>query len=57
MAVLGPADELLVHSGQRLMTIKKADLDHYAGERGQRGLLLPRGWRSVEGLGVSRREP
>lgn len=57
VAVLGPADELLVHSGQRLMTIKKADLAHYAGERGQRGLLLPRGWRNVEGLGVSRREP
>jgi len=57
VAVLGEGDDLLVHSGQRTMTIKGAELGHYAGERGQRGLLLPRGWRSVERLEARRREP
>src|SRR5690606_5589223 len=47
VAVLGPSDDLLVHSGQRQMTLKPADLAHYAGERGHRGLVLPRGWRGV----------
>jgi hypothetical protein len=32
------------------MTIKPADLKDYQGERAQRGALLPRGWRTVEGL-------
>ncbi|GMU76846.1 MAG: DNA topoisomerase (ATP-hydrolyzing) [Gammaproteobacteria bacterium] len=54
VAVLGPSDDLLVHSGQRQMTLKPADLAHYAGERGHRGLVLPRGWRGVDGLGVVR---
>jgi topoisomerase-4 subunit A len=57
VAVLGPADELLVRSGQRQMTLKPGDLDHYAGERGRRGLVLPRGWRSVEALDVARAAP
>jgi topoisomerase-4 subunit A len=50
VAVLGAADDLLVRSGQRQMTLKAADLGHYAGERGRRGLVLPRGWRTVEAL-------
>jgi len=52
VAVPGPADGLLVRSGQRTMTLKAADLRHYLGERGRRGLVLPRGWRSVESLEV-----
>ncbi|MCC7257468.1 MAG: DNA topoisomerase IV subunit A [Gammaproteobacteria bacterium] len=50
VAVLGPADDLRVTSGARTMTLKAADLAHYAGERGQRGLVLPRGWRAVEAI-------
>ncbi len=50
MAVLGPADDLVVRSGQRHMTLKAGDLGHYAGERGRRGLVLPRGWRGVDAL-------
>ena len=48
VAVFLEADSLEVCSGQRRMVIKPADLDHYFGERGQRGKLLPRGWRKVE---------
>jgi len=50
IAVLGPTQDLLVRSGQRTMTIKQLDLAHYAGERGRRGLVLPRGWRTVDSL-------
>jgi topoisomerase-4 subunit A len=50
IAVLGATQDLLVRSGQRTMTIKRPDLAHYAGERGRRGLVLPRGWRTVDAL-------
>jgi topoisomerase-4 subunit A len=52
VCVLGPDQSLKVKSGQRQMTIKPADLEHYAGERGRRGSALPRGWRNVERLGA-----
>ncbi|MDJ0928696.1 MAG: DNA topoisomerase IV subunit A [Gammaproteobacteria bacterium] len=48
MAVFLEEDSLEVVSGKRKMIIKPADLDHYFGERGQRGKMLPRGWRKVE---------
>jgi topoisomerase-4 subunit A len=50
MTVLAGSQSLLVSSGERQMTLKPADLADYAGERAQRGSLLPRGWRTVEAL-------
>lgn len=38
---------LILISGQRKLTLKPADLEHYAGERGRRGNKLPRGFRTV----------
>jgi hypothetical protein len=32
------------------MVVKAADLEHYAGSRGRRGMALPRGWRTVDRL-------
>ena len=32
------------------MTLAFKDLAEYRGERGQRGALLPRGWRKVDRL-------
>jgi topoisomerase-4 subunit A len=55
LAVLEAGDALLVRSGQRTMTLESSDLGHYAGERGRRGLVLPRGWRTVDALEVARR--
>jgi len=52
VAVLAADDSLEVHSGQRRMTLKPADLERYFGNRGRRGNLLPRGWRKVESLSV-----
>ncbi len=40
--------QVFVHSGQRKMTLRQRDLEAYAGTRGRRGNLLPRGWRRVD---------
>jgi topoisomerase-4 subunit A len=44
---------VLVHCGQRTMTLKPKDLEKYVGVRGRRGALLPRGWRKVDGLALA----
>ncbi len=48
IAVLRDEDSLLVYSGKRQMTLTPDDLERYVGDRGRRGLLLPRGWRKVD---------
>ncbi len=40
---------LTLFCGKRHVTLKAADLEHYRGERGRRGALLPRGFRNVDG--------
>lgn len=49
-AVVAPGGKLLVHTGERKMTLEWADLKAYRGERAQRGAVLPRGWRGVTRL-------
>ncbi|MFN2300931.1 MAG: DNA topoisomerase IV subunit A [Gammaproteobacteria bacterium] len=56
VAAVPPGETLVVWSGQRHMQLKPKDLDAYRGERGRRGTLLPRGWRTVEALSVGRIE-
>ncbi len=36
-----------ITSGQRTLTLKPTDLEHYVSERGRRGSMLPRGFRNV----------
>lgn len=43
-------DGVVIYSGQRHMTLKYRDLDHYEGERGQRGHKLPQGYRKVHAV-------
>lgn len=43
---------LTAYSGQRHVTLKAKDLEHYYGERGRRGLKLPRGFQRVDRLEV-----
>lgn len=50
VAVVRAAGSLLVTSGGRQMTLTPANLKDYLGERSQRGALLPRGWRTVDGI-------
>ena len=52
MVVVPPAGKLQVKSGARTMTLSFKELDDYAGARGSRGGLLPRGWQKVDGLAV-----
>jgi topoisomerase-4 subunit A len=52
VAVVPDGETLVVWSGQRYMQLKPRDLDEYAGERGRRGSLLPRGFRTVQALSV-----
>jgi len=52
--VLAGNDALVVHSGKRHLTLKGSDLDHYRGERGRRGLKLPRGLQKVDQIAVER---
>ena len=39
---------LLVYAGKRHTVIKFKELEHYFGERGQRGAKLPRGLQKVD---------
>jgi topoisomerase-4 subunit A len=50
--VVAAGGKLVVCSGDRRMTLAQKDLADYRGERGQRGAMLPRGWRKVERLEV-----
>ena len=48
IAVVGAGRELIVHAGSRYLRFKPADLEHYLGERAQRGRQLPRGFTRVD---------
>jgi topoisomerase-4 subunit A len=52
IAAVAPGQSLRVLSGGRHMNIAYKDLGDYRGERGQRGAVLPRGWRKVDGVEV-----
>ncbi len=52
IAVVAPGQTLRVLSGGRHMGLSFRELEDYRGERGQRGAVLPRGWRKVDGLEV-----
>lgn len=49
-AVVAPDGVLVVRAGKRDVTLKGADLERYAGRRGLRGSLLPRGFQRVTAL-------
>ncbi len=52
LAVLDEESNLVVYSGKRHLTLKPKDWEHFEGERGRRGSMLPRGFRKVDGLEV-----
>jgi topoisomerase-4 subunit A len=43
---------LVIHAGKRHLTLKAADLEPYAGDRGRKGSKLPRGLQRVDRLSV-----
>ncbi len=52
IAVLGKASPLILNSGKRSLRLTPKDLVNFHGERGQRGSLLPRGLRQIDGYEV-----
>ena len=52
VAVIYESDRLLVVAGQRHLSLKRKDLEHYIGERARRGRKLPRGFQKVDGFEV-----
>jgi topoisomerase-4 subunit A len=50
VAVVAPGQSLRVLCGERHMGLSFRELGDYRGERGQRGAVLPRGWRKVDGV-------
>ena len=49
VALLQPDQSLIIHCGERKMTLKPKDIEaRYLGERGRRGSLLPRNYRKVD---------
>ena len=44
--VIGLRDRLIVHCGERRMTLRGQTLDGYLGKRALRGRMLPRGWQN-----------
>jgi topoisomerase-4 subunit A len=52
IATVAPGQSLRLLMGERHMGLSYKELADYRGERGQRGAVLPRGWRKVDGLEV-----
>jgi len=48
ITVINEDDSIIIHSGKRHKILKPDDMEHYEGERAQRGHKLPQGFRSVE---------
>ncbi len=48
---------LTLYCGQRHLTLKPADIEHYAGTRGRRGARLPRGFQRVDRLSANHQTP
>ena len=55
LTLIQDGEKLTVHSGKKYKVMKPAEVDSYYGERGRRGLKLPRGYRNVELLQVDYR--
>lgn len=56
MALIESGDKLTVHTGKKSKTITSAELEAYEGERGRRGLKLPRLYRSVDKVEVVKKK-
>ena len=50
LAVLPQGSTLVLQAGKRTLSLRAEDLEHYKGERGRRGSLLPRGFQRVDAL-------
>ena len=56
MTLLEVGDKLTIYSGKKSKTLTNAELEAYEGERGRRGLKLPRLYRSVDKIEVVKKK-
>lgn len=56
MTLLEVGDKLTIYAGKRTKTLTNAELEAYEGERGRRGLKLPRLYRSVDKIEVVKKK-
>jgi topoisomerase-4 subunit A len=49
-------EKLTVYAGKKHKTMKAAEVDEFAGERGRRGRKLPRGYQKVDRIEVLRKD-
>jgi len=54
LVVVSEKDEILVWAGQRYLRMGEKDIDHFRGERAQRGRKLPRGFQRVTKVELAR---
>ncbi len=52
LACVQPNDLLTAYAGKRFISFTEKDLEEYLGERGRRGLKLPRGFQRIDSLEV-----
>ncbi|HXH04546.1 MAG TPA: DNA topoisomerase IV subunit A [Candidatus Competibacteraceae bacterium] len=52
LAVVPQGQGVMLTCGKRSLSLKPADLEAYAGERGRRGRELPRGFQRVDGVAL-----
>ncbi|ETX09874.1 DNA topoisomerase IV subunit A [Marinomonas ushuaiensis DSM 15871] len=52
MACIQPDDLLTAYAGKRFISFIEKDLEEYLGERGRRGLKLPRGFQRIDSIEV-----
>jgi topoisomerase-4 subunit A len=53
-ALVEEKDELLIYAGKRHLSLNRKELEHYVGERGRRGMKLPRGLQKVDKVEVKK---
>jgi topoisomerase-4 subunit A len=52
MRCIQDGEKLTVYAGKKHKTMKAAEVDEFAGERGRRGRKLPRGYQKVDSISV-----
>jgi topoisomerase-4 subunit A len=56
VVLFNDSDELLIETHQKPLTLKTKDFKHYAGDRGRRGLKLPRGIQDISSIKVKTKQ-
>ncbi|MGH8504259.1 MAG: DNA topoisomerase IV subunit A [Gammaproteobacteria bacterium] len=53
VALLEPGEKLVLQAGKQIKTMKPDELHKHMGERGRRGLKLPRGYQKIDAMEIA----